>query len=192
MRCLTRTRPAAPLPTLPAKRSPRPRRPRFKPRSLAVAFPLSPRPRVVVADDSGFMRRLLRQALSTAGFDVVGEAVNGDEALELCRRHRPDVLSLDLAMPGRDGIGVLKALRTTDLPTVVVVVSAFSPAHGARAVDALAEGAFDLVVKPEIGTPITDFVTEIGAKAHAAAAAAKRPRRAVFAATPRAAAATNG
>jgi two-component system chemotaxis response regulator CheB len=132
------------------------------------------------------MRRLLRQALTTAGFDVVGEAVDGDEALELCRRQRPDVLSLDLAMPGRDGIAVLKALRTTDLPTVVVVVSAFSPAHGALAVDALAEGAFDLVVKPEIGTPLAHFVAEIGAKAHAAAAAAKRPRRAVFAATLRA------
>jgi two-component system chemotaxis response regulator CheB len=136
-------------------------------------------PRVVVADDSGLMRRLLRQALETAGFDVVGEAADGDEALALCRRHRPDVLTLDLAMPGRDGIGVLEALRTMDLPTVVVVVSAFSPAHGARAVDALAEGAFDLVVKPQIGVPAAVFLREIGAKARSAAAAAKRPRPAV-------------
>jgi two-component system chemotaxis response regulator CheB len=139
-------------------------------------------PRVVVADDSGLMRRLLRQALETAGFDVVGEAADGDEALALCRRHRPDVLTLDLAMPGRDGIGVLEALRTMDLPTVVVVVSAFSPAHGARAVDALAEGAFDLVVKPQIGVPAAVFLREIGAKARSAAAAAKRPRPAVPAA----------
>jgi two-component system chemotaxis response regulator CheB len=136
-------------------------------------------PRVVVADDSGLMRRLLRQALETAGFDVVGEAADGDEALALCRRHRPEVLTLDLAMPGRDGIGVLEALRTMDLPTVVVVVSAFSPAHGARAVDALAEGAFDLVVKPQIGVPAAVFLREIGTKARSAAAAAKRPRPAV-------------
>jgi two-component system chemotaxis response regulator CheB len=130
------------------------------------------------------MRRLLSQALATAGFDVVGEAADGDEALALCRRHQPDVLSLDLAMPGRDGIGVLKALGTMDLPTAVVVVSAFSPAHGARAVDALAEGAFDLVVKPEIGTPLELFVREIGAKAHAAAQAAKRPRNGVTVQSP--------
>jgi two-component system chemotaxis response regulator CheB len=149
-----------------------------------VASTLSTPPRVVVADDSGFMRRLLCQALVTAGFDVVGEAADGDAALALCRRHRPDVLSLDLAMPGRDGIGVLKALRTMDLKTVVVVVSAFSPAHGARAVDALAEGAFDLVVKPEIGTALEVFVREIGAKAHAAAQAAKRPRSAAPAPRP--------
>lgn len=145
-------------------------------------------PRVVIADDSGFMRRLLRQALETAGLTVVGEAADGDEALALCRRHRPEVLSLDLAMPGRDGIGVLSALRKTDLPTVVLVVSAFSPAHGARAVDALAEGAFDLVVKPQIGTSPSVFLAEIGTKAHSAAAAARRPRPAV----PAAAAAANG
>ena len=129
------------------------------------------------------MRRLLRQALETAGLTVVGEAADGDEALALCRRHRPEVLTLDLAMPGRDGIGVLSALRRTDLPTVVVVVSAFSPAHGARAVDALAEGAFDLVVKPEIGTSPAVFLTEIGTKAHSAAVGlAQRPRPAVPAA----------
>ncbi|MEA2156496.1 MAG: two-component system, chemotaxis family, protein-glutamate methylesterase/glutaminase [Solirubrobacteraceae bacterium] len=139
-------------------------------------------PRVVVADDSGFMRRLLRQALESAGLNVVGDAADGDEALALCHRLRPDVLTLDLAMPGRDGIGVLEALRTTDLPTVVLVVSAFSPAHGARAVDALAEGAFDLAVKPEIGTSPSAFLQEIGIKARSAASAAKRPRPAVPAA----------
>jgi two-component system chemotaxis response regulator CheB len=147
-----------------------------------VAAAPSTAPRVVIADDSGFMRRLLRQALETAGLVVVGEAADGDEALALCRRHRPEVLSLDLAMPGRDGIGVLSALRKTDLPTVVVVVSAFSPAHGARAVDALAEGAFDLVVKPEIGTSPGVFLAEIGTKAHSAASASRRPKPAVPAA----------
>jgi two-component system chemotaxis response regulator CheB len=128
------------------------------------------------------MRRLLRQALESAGLNVVGDAADGDEALALCHSLRPDVLTLDLAMPGRDGIGVLEALRTTDLPTVVLVVSAFSPAHGGRAVDALAEGAFDLAVKPEIGTSPSAFLQEIGIKARSAASAAKRPRPAVPAA----------
>jgi two-component system chemotaxis response regulator CheB len=125
------------------------------------------------------MRKLLRQALESAGLEVVGEAADGDEALALCHAHRPDVLSLDLAMPGRDGIGVLVALRDTNLPTVVLVVSAFSPAHGARAVDALAEGAFDLVVKPQIGSSPSAFLSEIGTKARSAAAASRRPRPAV-------------
>lgn len=148
-------------------------------------------PRVVIADDSAFMRRLLREALAMAGLTVVGEAADGDEALALCQRHRPEVLMLDLEMPGRDGMGVLGALRGMDLPTVVVVVSAFSPAHGVRAVDALAQNAFDLVAKPEIGTSPIAFLNEVGAKAHAAAAASRRPRP-VAAAAAVAPAAANG
>ena len=65
---------------------------------------------------------------------------------------------LDLTMPGLDGIGVLRALRQrgrSDMP--VVVVSAFSPTQGARAVDALAEGAFDLVAKPAVGESLDAF-----------------------------------
>ena len=77
----------------------------------------SPPPtRVVVADDSGLMRRVLAHALTDAGFDVVGQAGDGDEALALCRRLRPDAMTLDLAMPGRDGIGVLRELRRPGRP----------------------------------------------------------------------------
>src|SRR4051812_25607105 len=100
--------------------------------------------RILIADDSAFMRRMLASILSAAGFDVVGEARDGDEAVALCARLRPDAMTLDLAMPGLDGLAVLTALQGTP---PAVVVSAFSPAHGARAVDALALGAFDLVVK---------------------------------------------
>src|SRR3954451_23765266 len=98
------------------------------------------------------MRRMLADALARQGFEVVGTAAGGDDALELCRRHRPDALTLDLHMPGLDGIGVLRALRAARAAAVpVVVVSAFAPARGMHAVDALAEGAFDLVAKPAFG-----------------------------------------
>jgi two-component system, chemotaxis family, protein-glutamate methylesterase/glutaminase len=128
-------------------------------------------PRIVVADDSSFMRTLLSGALGAAGFDVVGTACDGDEALEQCAKLRPDAMTLDLAMPGLDGIGVLRALRGAGAPAVpVIVVSAFSPAHGARAVDALAEGAFDLVPKPALGEPFETFVQGLGDKLRVAAA----------------------
>src|SRR5215210_4229344 len=126
--------------------------------------------RVVVADDSRLMRRMLADALGRQGFDVVGTAADGDEALELCRAHKPDALTLDLHMPGLDGLGVLRALRDGRAePVPVVVVSAFSPAHGARAVDALAEGAFDLVAKPTFGQPLDGFTHELGRKVSVAA-----------------------
>jgi two-component system chemotaxis response regulator CheB len=126
--------------------------------------------RVVVADDSRLMRRMLADALGRQGFDVVATAADGDEALAACNEHRPDALTLDLAMPGMDGIGVLRALRAGHAaPVPVVVVSAFSPSHGARAVDALAEGAFDLVPKPAFGESMADFTSELGRKVDAAA-----------------------
>jgi two-component system chemotaxis response regulator CheB len=139
--------------------------------------------RIVVADDSRLMRRLLADALAQQGFDVVATAADGDEALAACDEHRPDALTLDLHMPGMDGIGVLRALRAGRVqPVPVVVVSAFSPAHGARAVDALAEGAFELVAKPAFGESLADFSSELGRKvseaAHSGRVRRPRPRRA--------------
>jgi two-component system chemotaxis response regulator CheB len=126
-------------------------------------------PRVVVADDSAMMRHIVSSSLSRAGVEIVGSASNGDEALAACERERPDALMLDLSMPGLDGIGVLRALRQTgrsEMP--VIVVSAFSPSQGARAVDALAECAFDLVAKPAVGEGLEGFAQTLVNKVKAA------------------------
>src|SRR3954452_594239 len=142
--------------------------------------------RVVVADDSRLMRRILSDALARQGFDVVATAADGDEALAACNEHRPDALTLDLHMPGLDGLGVLRALRAGKATAVpVVVVSAFSPAHGARAVDALAEGAFDLVAKPAMGESMAEFTTELARKVNDAAEGGKSRRRPPEAPAPR-------
>lgn len=147
-----------------------PRRPAVRPGAAAAA-----RPRIVVADDSSLMRRILVPTLTDDGFDVVGEASDGDEALALCVRHRPDAMTLDLHMPGTDGTAVLRALGEAGHPVVpTVVVSAFSPAHGARAVDALAEGAFDLAAKPGVGESVAEFSAALGEKLRAATAGGRR------------------
>ncbi|HEY6888600.1 MAG TPA: chemotaxis-specific protein-glutamate methyltransferase CheB [Solirubrobacter sp.] len=142
--------------------------------------------RVVVADDSRLMRRILSDALGRQGFDVVATAADGDEALAACNQFRPDAMTLDLHMPGLDGLGVLRALRAGRAEAVpVVVVSAFSPAHGARAVDALSEGAFDLVAKPAMGESMADFTAELSRKVNDAADSGKlRARRPRVAAAP--------
>jgi two-component system, chemotaxis family, protein-glutamate methylesterase/glutaminase len=132
-------------------------------------------PRVVVADDSAMMRHIVSSSLSRAGVQIVGSASNGDEALAACERERPDALMLDLSMPGLDGIGVLRALRRggrSDMP--VIVVSAFSPTQGARAVDALAEGAFDLVAKPAVGEGLDGFAEALVTKLKAATGGPRR------------------
>jgi two-component system chemotaxis response regulator CheB len=132
------------------------------------------RPRVVVADDSSFMRRLLASALSQHGCEVIGVAEDGEQALALCAEQRPDVLTLDLAMPGLNGLDVLKSLKASGSSIPVVVVSAFSPAFGVRAIDALAEGAFELVAKPAAGEPIDEFIGDLREKVMLASHAARR------------------
>lgn len=124
-------------------------------------------PRVVVADDSAFMRRLISDVLARDGMQVVAEAANGREAIDACRQHGPDVLSLDLAMPEVDGIEVLRKLRTMQ-SLKIVVVSSFSEAGGVRAVDALAEGAFELVPKRASGGKLQDFLDDLLSKIQAA------------------------
>ncbi|MFT4049008.1 MAG: chemotaxis-specific protein-glutamate methyltransferase CheB [Solirubrobacterales bacterium] len=132
-------------------------------------------PRVVVADDSAFMRRLISDVLTRDGFDVVAEAANGREAIDACRRLSPDVLSLDLAMPEVDGLTVLRQLRP-NRNLKIVVVSSFSEQGGVRAVDALAEGAFELVPKRSDGGKLQDFLDDLLTKLQAAIY--ERPERA--------------
>jgi len=133
--------------------------------------------RVVVVDDSALMRNIVTRSLTRAGVEVVGSARDGDEALALCERERPDAMTLDLTMPGLDGLGVLRALRARAGSNIrVVVVSAFSAAHGARAVDALAEGAFDLVPKPSANESLDAFIESLGSKVKLAAAARQEGR----------------
>jgi two-component system chemotaxis response regulator CheB len=120
------------------------------------------------------MRRILASGLQKKGHTIIGEARDGDEALELCETLDPDVLTLDLAMPGLDGLGVLRALRKAGRDIPVVVVSAFSAAQGARAVDALAEGAFELAPKPATGEPLATFIDDLDAKVRLAKQSRRR------------------
>jgi two-component system chemotaxis response regulator CheB len=142
------------------------------------------RPRVIVADDSAMMRRLVGDILQSGGIDVVGAARDGDEALALCRRLSPDAMTLDLSMPGMGGIDVLRELRQGGRELPVVVVSAFSPAQGAYAVDALSEGAFELVTKPNGPADADVFKASLLTRLKAAVASRRRHPSAPVAAAP--------
>ena len=102
--------------------SPRSRTPR-----ITVATISNTAQRVVVADDSRLMRRILSDALGRQGFDVVATAADGDEALAACNQFRPDAMTLDLHMPGLDGLGVLRALRAGKAEPVPVSTMTILP-----------------------------------------------------------------
>lgn len=82
------------------------------------------RERVLVVDDHPDFRRLARALLEAAGYTVVGEAGDGDTALARARALQPDLVLLDVQLPGRDGIAVAEALERDGDPPAVVLVSA--------------------------------------------------------------------
>jgi DNA-binding NarL/FixJ family response regulator len=106
---------------------------------------------VVIADDVDALRALARALLGDdPEVEVVGEAADGREALEVVERERPDVLLLDLSMPGADGLEVLAALQARRDRPAVVIFSAFGAERlAARALEAGAVGYVEKGAPPE-------------------------------------------
>ncbi|HEX4805257.1 MAG TPA: response regulator [Conexibacter sp.] len=102
--------------------------------------------RVLVVDDAAFMRKVLTDALVAGGHEVVGEAGDGDAALAAFRELRPDLVTLDITMPGKDGLAALRELVELDPAVRVVICSALG--QETKVLDAIKAGARDFVVKP--------------------------------------------
>lgn len=102
--------------------------------------------RVLVIDDLPFMRSLLRDVLSNAGFTVVAEAADGRQGMVAYARHEPDVVLLDITMPIMDGITALKRIMELDPQARVVMCSSLGEQE--MILRAVRLGARDFVVKP--------------------------------------------
>jgi len=105
----------------------------------------STRRRVVIAEDEAIIRLDLRELLGEEGYDVVGETGRGDEAVELVRRLRPDLVLLDIKMPGLDGLSAARAIASERL-AAVLILTAFSQRDLVE--QAREAGAMAYLVKP--------------------------------------------
>jgi len=101
---------------------------------------------VIIADDSPFMRTMLKGIVDKMGFEVVAEAANGDEAVEEHLRHHPTVTILDVTMPGSDGVGAARQIVAADPQAIVVMSCALGQKEEVLA--AIKAGARDFVIKP--------------------------------------------
>ena len=102
--------------------------------------------RVLVVDDAAFMRKMVSDALAKGGHEVVGEAGNGQEAVDRFQELKPDLMTLDITMPDMDGITALKAILDVDPGARVIMCSALGQER--KVLESIKAGARDFVVKP--------------------------------------------
>ena len=102
--------------------------------------------RVLIVDDAAFMRRMVSDALTKGGHEVVGEAGNGVEAVARYQELRPEVTTLDITMPEKDGLAALKEIIALDPAARVVMCSALG--QESKVLESIKLGARDFVVKP--------------------------------------------
>lgn len=103
-------------------------------------------PRVLIVDDALFMRMMIRDILNKDGFDVVGEAENGVEAIEKYKELKPDIVTMDIVMPEMDGIEAVRQIMKSDPAAKVLMCSAMG--QQPLVVEALEAGAKDFIIKP--------------------------------------------
>ena len=102
--------------------------------------------RVLVVDDAAFMRKLLTDALVSGGHEVVGEAGNGIEAVARWQELKPELTTLDITMPEKDGLAALDEIMAIDPSAKVIMCSALG--QEGKVLEAVKLGAKDFVVKP--------------------------------------------
>jgi two-component system, chemotaxis family, chemotaxis protein CheY len=110
---------------------------------------------VLIVDDIPYVRKTLKQILSSRGFRVVGEAENGEEAVRLYKETRPDIVTMDLVMPFKNGVQATQEILAYDPAAKIVVLSAMMQEN--LVTEAIHAGAKDYIVKPFI----TDEVIQI-------------------------------
>jgi len=102
--------------------------------------------RILIVDDSGYIRNSLKAILTAAGFFVVGEAKDGLEAISKFKKLSPDIVAMDLVMPNMDGQQALRLIKSIDPSVIVVMVTSMNGID--KIVECRAAGASQYIVKP--------------------------------------------
>ena len=112
----------------------------LKPEDIDVAK------RVLITDDALFMRVTLKNILTKNGYEVVGEACNGRESVEMYKALMPDVVTMDITMPEMDGISAVREIKKVDANAKVIMCTAMGQKN--MVMEAVQAGAKDFIIKP--------------------------------------------
>jgi two-component system, chemotaxis family, chemotaxis protein CheY len=115
--------------------------------------------KVLIVDDAAFMRMMVKDILLKNGFEVVGEAENGEIAVAEYKNLSPDLVIMDITMPEMDGITAVKEIKKLDQGAKVIMCSAMG--QQAMVIEAIQAGAKDFIVKPFQAERVLDAVNKI-------------------------------
>lgn len=123
--------------------------------------------RVLIVDDALFMRNMLKEILNNSGrYEVIGEAANGQEAIEVYQKLKPQLVTMDIVMPVMDGIEATREILKLDPTARIVMCSALG--QEPLVIESIAAGAKDFIVKPFSPDKVVKVLDQIVQTAHLA------------------------
>lgn len=117
---------------------------------------------IMIVDDNDMMRTLLRGIVRSGGHEVIGEASNGTTAVEMAERLKPDVVCLDVIMPGKDGLEALTEIKANRPETTVVMITGNADPDTVQ--ESIMNGASGFIVKPFNAARILDTLSKFTSK----------------------------
>ena len=115
--------------------------------------------KILIVDDAAFMRMMIKDILTKNGYEVVAEAANGVEAVELYKSHQPDLVTMDITMPEMDGIEAVKQIKAVNPAAKVIMCSAMG--QQSMVMDAIKAWANDFIFKPFQADRVLEAVKKI-------------------------------
>lgn len=114
---------------------------------------------ILICDDAAFMRMMIKDILTKNGYNIAGEAENGQKAIEKYNETSPDLVLMDITMPEMDGIQALKKIKEADANACVIMCSAMG--QQAMVIEAIQSGAKDFIVKPFQAERVLEAVKKV-------------------------------
>jgi two-component system, chemotaxis family, chemotaxis protein CheY len=115
--------------------------------------------RILIVDDASFMRMMLRNILSSHGYEIAAEAENGLKAVEAYKQGRPEIVIIDMIMPEMGGIEAVKRISEINPKAKIVICSAMG--QQALVVEAMQAGARDFIIKPFQPSSVVEAVQKL-------------------------------
>ena len=114
---------------------------------------------ILICDDAAFMRMMIKDILTKNGYDIAGEAENGQVAVDKYSETKPDLVMMDITMPEKDGIQALKEIKAKDPSANVIMCSAMG--QQAMVIESIQAGAKDFIVKPFQAERVLEAVKKV-------------------------------